>query len=94
MLHKKPEYKGSVPLDEPLTITFTDSTGVERERCVIPQRVWFGSTEWHPDAQWLLDAYDMDRHAVRSFELARVRGFDSHTVARVLDRSADQCAAR
>lgn len=93
MRGRKAEYKGSVPLDEPLTILFTDSTGIERERCIIPQRIWFGSTEWHPHAQWLLDAYDTDRRAVRSFELARVRGFDGHTVECVPDGPADQCAA-
>ncbi|MCG8150641.1 hypothetical protein GUY44_09130 [Pimelobacter simplex] len=86
-------YKGAMVYDEPLTILFTDSTGVNRERSVIPQRVWFGCTEWYPQEQWLLDAYDTERHVVRSFSLAAIHGFEGHTDLRVPHGSADHCAA-
>lgn len=39
------------------------------ERRVIPQRVWWGTTEWHPHGCWLLTAYDLDRTAMRDFDI-------------------------
>lgn len=39
------------------------------ERHVIPQRVWWGSTEFHPIGCWLLTAYDLDRQAMRDFDI-------------------------
>ena len=45
-------------------------------RCILPVRVWFGPTEWHPEPQWLLDAIDLDKGAERSFALVDVLDFD------------------
>ena len=30
----------------------------------------FGSTQWHPEPQWLLQAWDVDKDAERDFALA------------------------
>lgn len=93
MKSKEERYKEAMITDAPVTIFFTDSSGVNRERSVIPQRVWYGCTEWYPKEQWLLDAYDTERHVVRSFSLATIKGFDGHTGERVPHRSADHRAA-
>ena len=29
--------------------------------------MWFGSTEFHPEPQWLLHAYDLDKTAYRDY---------------------------
>lgn len=34
--------------------------------------VWFGSTEWHPQHQWFLRAFDLDKDALRDFAMADV----------------------
>lgn len=39
---------------EPVTLTYRNWRGEVAERTIIPRRVWFGSTEWHPEPQWLL----------------------------------------
>lgn len=44
-------------------------------RHVIPRRIWFGSTEWHPEDQWLLEGYDLDRQEMRSYSLKEIRSF-------------------
>lgn len=36
-------------------------------RTFTPLKVWFGKTEWHPEPQLLLTAYDHDRGALRDF---------------------------
>lgn len=39
------------------------------ERQARPVSVWYGTTEWHPDPQWFLRAFDIDRGAERDFAL-------------------------
>jgi len=38
-------------------------------RKVQPVEIYFGSTEWHPEPQWLLRAFDFDKKAERSFAM-------------------------
>ncbi len=38
-------------------------------RRVQPTQLWFGSTEYHPQEQWLLEARDLDKDAKRDFAL-------------------------
>lgn len=55
-----------------LYTNYRDETGV---RTILPQRIWFGATPWHPEPQWLLDALDMDKGVMRSFALADVKSW-------------------
>jgi len=50
-------------------------------RTVIPERVWFGSTEWHPEPQWLLEAFDIEKGERRSFAMADIRCWFCEPVA-------------
>jgi len=38
-------------------------------RTITPIKPWYGSTEWHPEPQWLLTAFDHEKHANRDFAL-------------------------
>lgn len=60
-----------VPFDpeREIVIRYTNYRGETALRRIIPMSLRFGSTEWHPRAQWLLEAFDLDRHAERSFAL-------------------------
>lgn len=42
-------------------------------RTVLPKKIWFGSTEWHREEQWLLKALDMERGAERDFALKDIQ---------------------
>lgn len=42
-------------------------------RWVAPRLVRWGATEFHPEPQWLLEAYDLDKGADRTFALKDVR---------------------
>lgn len=42
-------------------ILYTNWRGETAVRRIIPARLWFGETEWHPGSQWLLDAVDLDK---------------------------------
>ncbi|TWD58148.1 hypothetical protein FB480_101903 [Agrobacterium vitis] len=54
---------------QPITLTYTNYRGETSQRTIKPKRVWFGSTEWHPEPQWLLTAFDVDKGADRDFAL-------------------------
>lgn len=43
--------------------------GIKSTRNVIPMSLYFGSTEFHPENQWLIVAYDLDRQGDRTFAL-------------------------
>ena len=43
-------------------------------RSVVPEKIWFGTTEYHLLGCWLLRAFDLDRNAVRDFDMAAMKG--------------------
>jgi len=54
----------------PLKMRYTNHTGKVAIRTIEPTEVLFGATVWHPEPQWLLYAYDVDKKADRTFALA------------------------
>jgi ribonuclease HI len=52
-----------------LSVTYTNYRGETRQRTIEPKSVWFGSTEWHPEEQWLLKATDIEKGEERDFAL-------------------------
>lgn len=54
---------------------YTNHRGETARRRVIPTGLRFAATEWHPDKQYLLDAYCLDRGAARSFALCDISGW-------------------
>jgi predicted DNA-binding transcriptional regulator YafY len=53
-------------------IRYTNYRGETADRRIIPIRIRYGSTKWHPEPQWLLEAFDIDRDAGRAFALKDV----------------------
>lgn len=54
---------------QPATVTYTNWRGETAVRRIVPLRVWFGSTAWHPEPQWILTALDVDKDKERHFAL-------------------------
>lgn len=52
-----------------VTVTYTNYRGETATRKIQPSRLFWGSTEWHPEPQWLLEAWDFGKSAVRVFAL-------------------------
>jgi predicted DNA-binding transcriptional regulator YafY len=59
--------------DTAISLVYTNYRGETSVRRVIPQRIWFGATDWHPEEQWMLDALDVEKQADRSFALKDIR---------------------
>ncbi len=44
-----------------MRILYTNYRGETGYRDIVPQEIWFGATQWHPEEQWLLDAHDVEK---------------------------------
>lgn len=55
--------------DEAITFQYTNWRGDTSTRTIIPKRVWYGKSEWHPSDQWFLHGYDLEKSEVRDFAL-------------------------
>lgn len=52
-----------------IVIRYTNYRGETSDRKIFPNSIRFAGTEWHPEPQWLLDAFDLEKHADRSFAM-------------------------
>lgn len=62
-------------LERKVVIRYTNYRGETADRKIIPKAIRFASTEWHPEPQWLLDAFDLDKNADRSFALKDIHSW-------------------
>lgn len=54
-------------------IVYVNWRGETRSRKIIPLRLYWGSTEWHPENQWLVRAKDTESGAIKDFALSGFR---------------------
>ena len=54
-------------------ILYTNWKGEVAWRTVLPRKIWFGSTEWHREEQWLLKALDIEKDPERDFTLKDIQ---------------------
>jgi hypothetical protein len=57
----------------PLQFDYVNWRGTPGRRRVRPTGIRYGTTEWEKEPGWLLDAYDLDKQAPRTFALVRMR---------------------
>ena len=57
-------------------IDYTNWRGERRKREIIPYRIDFENTEWHPDTQWLLEAFDCEDGEVKQFAMKDIHGWE------------------
>ncbi|QTA32355.1 hypothetical protein JHY03_25060 [Streptomyces sp. CA-256286] len=62
--------------EEAVSILYVNYRGEKGWRRVRPLKIWFGSTEWHPGNQWLMDAIDLEKGAERSFALKDIQAWE------------------
>lgn len=59
-------------LAQMVRIDYTNYRGERAVRRVVPHRLYFGEVEWHSGTQWILDAWDVDKDAIRSFAMVDI----------------------
>jgi predicted DNA-binding transcriptional regulator YafY len=57
-------------------IDYVNYRGERSLRNIVPQRCYLGEVEWHPGPQWIIDAWDVDKAAVRSFAVCDIQRWD------------------
>jgi predicted DNA-binding transcriptional regulator YafY len=57
-------------------LDYTNYRGERAQRRVEPVALYWGSTEWHPEPQLLLEAVDLDKDAVRTFSVRDIHGVE------------------
>jgi predicted DNA-binding transcriptional regulator YafY len=60
-----------------IEILYTNYRGETSRRRIVPASLRFGSTEFHPEPQWLLEAFDVERAADRTFAMRDVQEWKS-----------------
>lgn len=60
------------PDEQTVVITYLNHRGEISERRIIPYTFGLGSTDYYPSPQYLLEAYDLDKKAMRTFSLNNI----------------------
>ncbi|MFH1802080.1 MAG: hypothetical protein ABH864_01360 [archaeon] len=68
---------GKSPEDVAITVVYKNWRGETAERRIIPIGVSFGSTDYHPQPQWLLRIYDLDKKSYRDYALKDIESWTS-----------------
>jgi len=75
----KPE--GFKPEGEPVWIDYTNWRGERGWRQIYPHSLKFEATSFHPEPQWMLHAYAIDRFANRTFAMADIHAWSTKAPA-------------
>lgn len=64
-----------------VTVTYTNDRGETASRRIVPDRIAWGCSPWHPDWQWLLHCYDLEKQAHRTFALKQISKWEAFHAA-------------
>ena len=59
----------SIDSEREVVFTYTNWKGNTSNRRAIMRKLFFGATAYHEEPQWLIEGYDMDKEAVRTYAL-------------------------
>ncbi|WP_086930705.1 WYL domain-containing protein [Agarilytica rhodophyticola] len=63
----------SIEKDKKVKILYTNYRGETSYRDIVPIKIWYGSTDWHKEEQWLLDGHDQGKDALRNFAMKDIK---------------------
>ena len=65
----------NIKVEQKVRICYTNHVGETAIREIIPIKIWFGSTDWHPENGWLIDAFDIEKKEERSFAMKDIKSW-------------------
>lgn len=65
----------SVEPEKGVNVLYTNWQGKTAIRRIVPIEVKWETSEWHPEPQWILDAWDIEKDARRSFAMKDIRSW-------------------
>ena len=60
----------------PVVIEYTNHRGDRGKRVIKPILIEFTSSLWHPEPQWVLVAFDVEKSARRGFALKDIHSWE------------------
>ena len=69
------DYSSKIEVEKVVEILYTNWKGETGIRKIIPKKIWFGRTKWHPEDQWLLHAVDVEKNEMRDFAMKDIRNW-------------------
>lgn len=54
---------------QPIEVVYSNHRGDVGQRTITPLRVRWGSTDYHPEPQWLIDCWDHDKNDFRTYAM-------------------------
>ncbi len=60
-----------------IKILYTNWKGKTCIRYILPIKLWYGSTKWHKQESWLLQAMDLEKNAKRDFVMKDILKWDA-----------------
>jgi hypothetical protein len=57
----------------PVWVLYENWKYVTSWRKIIPEKIWEGKTEYHPENTWLLHAWDCDKKEYRDFDMSKIK---------------------
>lgn len=63
------------PEEAAILVSYKNYRGEISNRKIIPLRIFFGKTEYHPQEQYLLEVWDLDKEDFRTYSLADIESW-------------------
>lgn len=60
-----------------IVVLYTNWKGKTEKRTIIPWVAYWGSTEFHPEEQFLLKCYDVEKQAERTYAMKDIAKIES-----------------
>jgi hypothetical protein len=61
--------------EQVVKVRYRNYRGEVAIRTIVPIKVWWGSTEFHPHKQWILTVWDCEKNAERDYALQDIIEF-------------------
>lgn len=62
-------------LDRSIKVKYKNWKGETSIRIIIPEQIHYGHTAYHPQDQWLLDVWDIEKDAQRTYSMMNIIEF-------------------
>lgn len=78
--NNNPDAKTNVPadvvLDRAIKVIYSNWRGEKATRTIVPLSLYWGKSEWHPQEQWMIRVWDVDRNDYREYAF---KDIEKHT---------------
>lgn len=59
--------------NQKIKVLYKNWKGVEKIRTIIPQKIYFGTTDFHKEEGWLLELFDVEKNDKRTYSLKDIK---------------------